>query len=75
MCRAAALVLLLALVPIRAAGYGYTADEVDDLIGGILAYKLDESGADSVQEWIDGYLTDKAGTMSRQRSTQRIIRK
>ena len=64
MCRAAALVLLLALVPIRAAGYGYTADEVDDLIGGILAYKLEESGADDVQEWIDGYLSEKAGVMS-----------
>ena len=61
---AAVLVLSLALVPIRAAGYEYTADEVDDLIGGILAYKLEESGADDVQEWIDGYLTDKAGTMS-----------
>ena len=61
---AAVIVLSLALVPIRAFGYGYTADEVDDLIGGILAYKLDESGADSVQDWIDGYLTDKAGVMS-----------
>ena len=61
---AAVLVLSLTLVPIRAAGYEYTADEVDDLIGGILAYKLEESGADDVQEWIDGYLTDKAGTMS-----------
>ena len=61
---AAVIVLSLALVPIRAFGYGYTADEVDDLIGGILAYKLDESGADDVQEWIDGYLTDKAGVMS-----------
>lgn len=63
-CLAAVLVLSLALVPIRAAGYGYTADEVDDLIGGILAYKLDESGADDVQDWIDGYLSDKAGVMS-----------
>ena len=64
MCSAAVLVLSLALIPTRAAGYGYTADEVDDLIGGILAYKLEESGADDVQDWIDGYLTDKAGIMS-----------
>ncbi|MBR6070683.1 MAG: DUF4430 domain-containing protein [Ruminococcus sp.] len=64
MCWAAVIVLSLALVPIRAAGYGYTADEVDDLIGGILAYKLDEAGADDVQEWIDGYLSKKAGVMS-----------
>ena len=34
---AAVIVLSLALVPIRAFGYGYTADEVDDLLGGILA--------------------------------------
>ena len=64
MCWAAVIVLSLALVPRRAAGYGYTADEVDDLIGGILAYKLDEAGADDVQEWIDGYLSKKAGVMS-----------
>ena len=63
-CWVAVLILSLAFVPIRATGYEYTADEVDDLIGGILAYKLEECGADNVQEWIDGYLTEKAGIMS-----------
>ena len=56
--------LTLTFVPIRAEGYEYTADEVNDLIGGIIAYKLEESGADDVQEWIDGYLTEKAGILS-----------
>ncbi|MBR4363105.1 MAG: DUF4430 domain-containing protein [Ruminococcus sp.] len=64
MCWLAVMLLSVSLLPIRAAGYGYTADEVDDLIGGIIAYKLNVSGSGSIQDWIDGRLTDDAGVMS-----------
>lgn len=42
----------------------YTVGEVQSLIDGIVAYKLNESGSGSVQEWIDGSLTAGAGTVS-----------
>lgn len=64
MCRAAAFMLLLALVPIRAAGYDRSADEIDGLISDIISYKLECSGADDIDGWIDGSLTDGAGVMS-----------
>ena len=64
MCWLAVMLLSVSLLPIRAAGYGYTADEVDDLIGGIIAYKLNDSGSGSIQDWIDGRLTDDAGVLS-----------
>lgn len=42
----------------------YTVGEVSDLIDGIVSYKLNEAGADDIQSWIDGALTDGAGTTS-----------
>ncbi|MBE6850670.1 MAG: DUF4430 domain-containing protein [Ruminococcus sp.] len=38
-----------------------TADDVQGIINGILQYEMNKSGADSVQEWIDGELTENAG--------------
>lgn len=47
-----------------AAAAEYTVGEVTDLIDGIVSYKLNEAGAGGIQEWIDGGLTDGAGTTS-----------
>lgn len=41
-----------------------TADRLDSLVGGIVAFKLDECGARSVQEWIDHSLAENAGVSS-----------
>ncbi|MBQ9695717.1 MAG: terpene cyclase/mutase family protein [Oscillospiraceae bacterium] len=46
----------------RAAGEMHTVDEVQGLIDGIVAYKLQTAGAGSVQDWINGPLTGGAGT-------------
>lgn len=45
-----------------AAAAEYTVGEVTDLIDGIVSYKLNEAGAGDIQEWIDGGLSDGAGT-------------
>lgn len=42
----------------------YTVGEVQSLIDGIVGYKLETSGANSVQEWIDNELTENAGISS-----------
>lgn len=39
----------------------YTVDEVRSLVDGIVSYKLSGTGCGSVQEWINGPLTDGAG--------------
>lgn len=39
----------------------FTAGEVQSLIDGIVAFKETESGADSIQRWINTALTDNAG--------------
>lgn len=41
-----------------------SVSEVMSLADGIVNYKLNESGETSVQEWINGYLTEKAGNSS-----------
>lgn len=60
-CWLTALVLLLSGTPVLAAEENAAA-EAQDLIDGIVAYQLKETGAISVQEWIDGALTQNAGT-------------
>ncbi len=57
-------IMLLSLVPFKALCSGYTVDEVQELIDGIIAYKLSDSGAANVQDWIDGSITDNAGVTS-----------
>ena len=65
---AAVLVCLFAiifdLVPVRNAGAAYTVGEVEALAGGIIDYELEKAGADSIQSWIDGALTEGAGGAS-----------
>ncbi len=41
-----------------------TVGEANSLIDGIVSFKLSETNSSSVQDWIDGYLTEKAGVLS-----------
>lgn len=50
------------VVRASSASHTYTADEVEDLFGGIVAYKESVCGASSVQEYIDTALCETAGT-------------
>ncbi|MBR4626275.1 MAG: DUF4430 domain-containing protein [Ruminococcus sp.] len=54
----------LGALGINAAGEAHTVGEVEALAGGIVDYELEKSGADSIQSWIDGALTDGAGVSS-----------
>ncbi len=56
--------LTLSLVPIKAECYEYTADDVDSVIGGIVDYKLRQTGSGSVQEWLRGEAAEGAGRTS-----------
>lgn len=42
----------------------YTVGDINDIIGGILAYKTAENGAENVQDWLDGELSENVGTSS-----------
>ena len=42
----------------------HTVGEVDDLIGGIIDYKLGQAGAGSIEEWLNGDIAEGAGTVS-----------
>lgn len=42
----------------------HTAEEVSDLIGGIVDYKLSQCGAGSVEEWLGGEIAEGAGKTS-----------
>lgn len=42
----------------------HTVDEIRSLVDGIVSYKLDESGSSDIQDWIDGPVTNGAGTSS-----------
>ena len=56
--------MTIACPSLKAISQEYTVGEVQSLIDGIVEYKLDSVGAGSVQEWINGALTDGAGTIS-----------
>ena len=58
------LLVILGTFPVCADSAEYTVGEVERLADGIVAYKLEEAGADDVQEWINGSLTDGAGVLS-----------
>ena len=64
LCLLVLLMMLPCLAPIRAGSYAYTADEVQSLIDGILAYKLQTAQAGDIQTWLNGALTAGAGTTS-----------
>ncbi len=58
-----ALLLILTLLhPI--AGHADTVQEAQSIMDGIIRYQLEKQGAASVQEWIDGELTENAGATS-----------
>ncbi|MGM9663461.1 MAG: DUF4430 domain-containing protein [Eubacteriales bacterium] len=60
------LILLSSLgtMPVSAESNKNTVDAAQSLIDGIVAYKLRDSGASDLQEWIDGTLTKNAGVSS-----------
>jgi len=55
------LILTGVFCAVPASAVSDTADEIDNLIGGIVAFKMEECRAQSVQEWIDTGLADNAG--------------
>lgn len=56
-------VLLMGIVPVSAAKT-QTVDEVQSFVDGIVTYQEKSTGAGSIQSWINGSLTRKAGTSS-----------
>ena len=42
----------------------HTVGEVDDLIGGIIDYKLGQAGAGSIEEWLGEGIAEGAGTVT-----------
>lgn len=63
-CILSALLLLTGTVPVFAVNNTDTVNDVRDVVDGILNRNLNHTGSDSVQEWIDGTLTDNAGMTS-----------
>ncbi len=64
LCIVLTLVLSLGCVPLGAQCSEHTAEEVSDLIGGIVDYKLSQCGAGSVEEWLSGEIAEGAGKTS-----------
>lgn len=63
-CLLIAFVLMFGTVPVLAKNAEDTIDEENILIDGILAFKMKETGCSSVQQWIDGTITENAGLSS-----------
>ena len=61
LCSVIALMLTLSITPLKAECSEYTADDVQSVIGGIVDYKLGQSGAGSIDEWLDGTAAEGAG--------------
>ena len=57
-----AMILSLYIVPFSAECSDHTVGEVDDLIGGIVSYKLGQAGAGSTEEWLGNGIAEGAGT-------------
>ena len=64
LCIVLTLVLTLGCVPLGAQCSEHTAEEVSDLIGGIVDYKLSQCGAGSIEEWLNGEIAEGAGKTS-----------
>lgn len=64
LCVVMTLFLSLGCVPMEAQCSEHTAEEVADLIGGIVDYKLSQCGAGSIEEWLGGSIAEGAGTTS-----------
>ncbi len=57
-----AMILSLYIVPFSAECSDHTVGEVDDLIGGIVSYKLGQAGVGSTEEWLGNGIAEGAGT-------------
>ena len=64
LCIVLALVLSLGCSPMDALCSEHTVDEVSDLIGGIVDYKLSQCGAGSIDDWLRGDIAAGAGRTS-----------
>ncbi|MGN1345468.1 MAG: surface/cell-adhesion protein, partial [Eubacteriales bacterium] len=63
-CCLSVLILLAEAIPVFAIGDDHTVNDAASVIDGIVAWNLEGSGEASVQEWIDGTLTQNAGSSS-----------
>ena len=63
LCILLSLLALLGTVPVNAQN-GTGANKAKLIADGIIEYNLLSNGADSVQEWIDGSLSENAGMSS-----------
>ena len=64
LCLMSAIILTLNIFPLSAKCSDHTVGEVDDLIGGIIDYKLGQAGAGSIEEWLRNGIAEGAGTVS-----------
>ncbi len=64
LCSVLTFMLTLCIVPYNAACYEYTVDEVSDLIGGIVDFKVSQDGAGTLDEWLSTTAADNAGKTS-----------
>ncbi len=61
LCLISAIMLSLYVIPYSAECSDHTVGEVDDLIGGIVSYKLGQAGAGSIEEWLENGIAEGAG--------------
>lgn len=61
LCLISAITLSLYVIPYSAECSDHTVGEVDDLIGGIVSYKLGQAGAGSIEEWLENGIAEGAG--------------
>lgn len=61
-CALTVCILFVGVVPVSAEANTNTVSEAQSLIDSIVNYNLKESGAFSVQNWVDGSLTTNAGS-------------
>lgn len=63
-CCLSVLMILFCSVPAWATGSDSNVDEAQNFIHKIITYQLEETGTSTIQEWIDGSLTENAGQSS-----------
>ncbi len=63
-CFLSVFVLLTGTVPVLAVNDHNTVNDVRDVVDGIVNWNLNQTGSTSIQEWIDGALTENAGMTS-----------
>lgn len=64
LCCLTTLILLLGAFPVSANGHTAAVDEAQSLIDGIVGYACQKSGVSTIQQWINGTLTQNAGSTS-----------